>query len=135
MFIEKLWKENPELVKKAIKKICEIDDDATFGFKRIDENGKIEFINNGSFYLIKVSDFNIDVCVRSKFIDVENLTIRWMKFMKSVFGDKYVYHYIAKRNSEYDEFIAKYNQDFGNKTQRVLEEIGFEYLPLPSKTK
>ncbi|MFQ6723705.1 MAG: hypothetical protein ACLRFE_00020 [Clostridia bacterium] len=125
MFIEDLWKKNPELVKKAVKKICEIEEDSNFGFRKIDENGKVEFVNSkGAVHLIKVGDFDMEVCITSKFLNVEALTIKWMKFMKSVYGCKYLYHYIAHRNEEYDKYVDQYEIDFNSQTKKILNKVG-----------
>lgn len=123
MFIEDLWKKFPEQTENAIKKIFDIRESRgdTLEFVCI-SNGALRFEKYGhcSFGIV-LTDFEVyGHAVNSGY------NIKWMKFMKSVFGDKYLYHYIAYRNNKLDKFMAEYEDNYNNETRKVLDEIGFE---------
>jgi len=126
MFIEKLWEENPELVIKAVKKIWDVRGNRgdTLEFEKMNK-GELVFYKHGRYsyysHSIIIRDFEVyDNKINS------NVNIDWMKFMKSVFGDKYLYHYIAYRNEKLDRFMAEYEDNYNNETKKVLAEIGME---------
>lgn len=125
MFIERLWKKNPEKVTEAVKGICRVNEDIgdRFGFRCVNENGELEFVKFGlSSFTVRVSDYNIELAFNSSYSKIPDLSLEWMKYMKEVFGDKYLYHYIAYRNNEID----KYNKNFSKQTNKVLKELGFD---------
>ena len=125
MFIERLWKKNPDGVTQKVKEICRINEEIgdRFGFRGISENGELEFVKFGlSSFTVKVSDYNIELAFNSSYANMPSLSLEWMKYMKGVFGDKYLYHYIAYRNKEID----KYNIAFAKQTNKVLKELGFD---------
>ena len=125
MFVEKLWEKNPEKVTEVVKSICRINEDIgdRFGFRGVNENGELEFVKFGlSSFTVRVSDYNIELAFNGSYSTTPPLSIEWMRFMKEVFGDKYLYHYIAYRNNEID----KYNKNFAQQTNKVLDELGFD---------
>ena len=126
MFIEKLWEENPELVIKAVKNVWDIKENRgdTLEFIGIN-NSELRFqkYSRYSYYShsIIIRDFEVyDDKVNS------NCNIDWMKFMYNQFGDMYVYQYIGHRNCELDRFMAKYEEEFNDKTMKVIKQLGFE---------
>ena len=132
MFIEELWKRNPELVKKAVKKVCRIDEKSgnNFDFRCVDENGNLEFVKFGSSpFTVKISDYDVEVAFNHGYSSLPTFSIRWMKFMKEIYGDKYIYNYIDHRNKE----LEKYNKNFKQKTNKILEELGFETYKYQTK--
>lgn len=128
MFIEDLWEKFPEQTEDMIKKICgvkeELGDELYF-----DElvNGVLKFTKYGKVNtFIQVRDFDIRTTYSGKDYANSPLSIEWMKFMKSVYGKKYLYHYIAHRNEQLDKFMARYEAEYNNQTEKVLDELGLE---------
>lgn len=145
MFIEKLWEKNPELVIKAIKKICDIDEDLAkeLAFQGVDENGYLKFgVRNVRGYCrIYVNDF----CLKGdKYIDMGGVrsthmlsnSVDWMKFMYKIYGDKYVMKYISQRNQQLDEYMAEYEEKYNKQTINMLSELGIKkYQDIQNQTK
>ncbi|MBO5910557.1 MAG: hypothetical protein J6Q15_03515 [Clostridia bacterium] len=123
MFIEKLWEENPELVTKAVKKIYDVREERGDSLKFIQlSNGALRFEKYGhcSFGIV-LTDFEAyGHTVNSGY------NIKWLRFMKSVFGLKYVYQYIAYRNEKLDRFMAEYEDNYNKETKKVLAELGMD---------
>jgi len=125
MFIEELWDKNPELVEKAVKKIYynygEMGNDIEFVGHT---NVVYVFVKHGNTpFSIYVRDFDIHASFESKEQCVDSdMTIEWMKFMKRIFGDKYMYHYIAYRNKLLDRYAERFNRT----TKGVLKDLGFD---------
>ena len=107
------------------RKICRIDENHgdTFGFRAVDADGNLEFVKFGDVsFVARFSDYDVELAYSNSFAKVPDLSIEWMAFMKETFGDKYLYHYIAHRNKEIDE----YNKKFGQQTNKVLKALGFD---------
>lgn len=123
MFIEELWKKYPEQTINAIKKIFDIRESRGDSLKFIQAgNGALRFEKYGhcSFGIV-LTDFEVyGQKVNSGY------NIKWLKFMKSVFGDKYLYHFIAYRNKKLDEFMANYEEDYNKETKEILVKLGME---------
>lgn len=133
-FVKDLWGKNPELVIKAIKKVCNIDEELakSLSFERIDENGGLKFRAKYVF------DY-CDICVGdfymggTEYIDrgpvrttrILSNSIGWMEFMYSVYGDKYAMQYITERNKKLDKYMAEYEENYNNQTRKVLAQMGF----------
>ena len=114
MFIEKLWEEKPELVINAVKKVWDIREERGDSLKFVQEgNGALRFEKYGhcSFGIV-LTDFEVYGCKPNSRYNIE-----WMKFMHKVFGDKYLYHYIAYRNNKLDKFT--YNKTL----QKMIESF------------
>ena len=125
MFIEKLWAKNPDKVRAVAKKICRINESNgdTFGFRAMDDKGNLEFVKFGDVsFVARFSDFDVELAFNNSFAKMPALSLEWMQFMKEVFGDKYLYHYIAHRNKEIDD----YNKKFSQQTNKVLKALGFD---------
>ena len=123
MFIEKLWEEKPELVIKAVKKVWDIREERGDSLKFVQEgNGELRFEKYGhcSFGIV-LTDFEVYGCKPNSRYNIE-----WMKFMHKVFGDKYLYHYIAYRNNKLDKYMAEYEEQYNEETRTVLDKIGFQ---------
>lgn len=120
MFIEKLWEEQPELVIKAVKKIFDIRESRGDSLEFIQVgNGALRFEKYGhcSFGIV-LTDFEVyGQRVNSGY------NIEWMKFMKSVFGVKYLHHYRSYRNKKLDDYLIEYESEFNAETNRVLAEL------------
>jgi len=132
MFIEKLWEENPELITKAVKKIFEVREDRGDSLKFVCiGNGALRFEKYGhcSFGIV-LTDFEVygqDVN--------SGRNIKWMKFMKSVLGEKYLYYFIAYRNNKLDKFMAEYEDNYNKETKKVLAELGMNVEDTQNQTK
>ena len=137
MFIERLWEENPELLIKAIKKICNIDEDLAkaISFDGVDKNGNLKFSAQYSVDYCKV--YLNDFYIQGEEYEERGLTrhtrmifdsSNWMKFMYNVYGDKYAMQYISKRNQKLDKFMADYEEKYNNETRKMLSEMGFEAI-------
>ncbi|MFQ6723704.1 MAG: hypothetical protein ACLRFE_00015 [Clostridia bacterium] len=123
MFIEDLWEKFPEQTINAVKKIFDIREERgdSLEFKQAN-NGALRFEKYGhcSFGIV-LTDFEVyGQQVNSGY------NIKWLKFMKSVFGKKYLYYYIAYRNEKLDKFMAEYEADYNNQTKKVLAELGMK---------
>ena len=133
MFIEELWEKYPEQTINAIKKIWDIKEDRGDSLEFIQlSNGALRFEKYGhcSFGIV-LTDFEAyGHTVNSGY------NIKWLKFMKSVFGDKYLYHYIAYRNAKLDKFMAVYEDNYNKETKEILVKLGMDkYKDEQSKTK
>ena len=133
MFVEKLWEQNPELVKKAVIRIFDIK------FERGDslefvaaDNGSLQFIKYGNNpYSINLEDFEVYT-----FHNNRSHTINWLKFMYKVFGDKYIDAYITYRNNQLDRFMHNYEIKYTNDTINALAELGIKkYQDMQNQTK
>lgn len=128
MFIEKLWEENPKLVSKEIKRIFSIieETDDNFYFFEFDK-GHIVFIKLGEVTTrISVGDFDIRTSYSGDNYAQSSFSIEWMKFMKNMFGDKYLSEFIDYRNRQLDLYMAKYEKQYTNQTKEVLAKLGVE---------
>ncbi|MBQ7798531.1 MAG: hypothetical protein IJ371_05350 [Clostridia bacterium] len=125
MFIEDLWEKNPELFKSGLAKCVGVDASRLIctgsreGWLRF---GIKSLYSNGYEDTIIVNDFKIRFFDKSR----PEKTLEWMKFMKCVCGDKYLYHYIAHRNEELDRYMANYEEKYNNQTRKVLAELGMD---------
>ena len=128
-FVEDLWENNPELVIKAIKKICLVNEKwgDKLSFVKIDDDGELIFKKTGrSTFFIIVNDFSIRTTDSGKNYQNSPMSIAWVKFMFNICGDKYAMQYISHRNKQLDKFMAEYEQEYNNQTREVLKEMGFE---------
>ena len=129
MFIETLWKENPEFVIDSIKKICGINESVgdCLSLKSI-EDGCLVFQNKErSLSSIIVSDFAIQTDFAGRVYDLSQNSVEWMKVMKSVFNDQYIFHYIAYRNEKLDKFLENYKKEYDEQTKKTLLDVDFDY--------
>ncbi len=133
MFIEDLWEKYPEQTINAIKKIWDIREYRGDSLKFVGiSNGALIFEKYGhhSFSII-ISDFQVYDCRPNSKYNIE-----WIKFMKSVFGEKYLYHFIAYRNKKLDKFIEEYKNDYNNDTKEILVGLGLtKYKDEQNQTK
>lgn len=128
-FVEDLWEKDPELVVKVIKNICLVNEKwgDKLSFVKIDEDGELIFKKTGrSTFFIIVNDFSIRTTDSGKNYQNSPRSIAWIKFMFSVYGDKYVYQLISHGNKEFDEYIEKLKVEHENQTIEILDAIGFE---------
>lgn len=133
MFIEKLWNENPELVKKAVIKIFDIKEERGDSLEFVAVNaGSLQFIKYGhNPYSINLGDFEVYT-----FHNNNRHTISWLKFMYKVFGDKYINEYITYRNNCLDQFMRDYETKYTNDTIDALAELGIKkYQDMQNQTK
>jgi len=133
-FVKDLWEKNPELVIKAIIKVGKIDEELAkrLSFKGIDEKGSLEFGAHRSFDYcnVCVGDFNIS---GTEYIDrggVRNTrfisnSVGWMKFLYSVYDDKFALQFISQRNQQLDKFMAEYEEKYNEETRHVLDKMGY----------
>ena len=124
MFIEILWKKNPKFVEDEIKRIFCVNEenDEMFNFTGVIEEGRLHFVHHArSITGIDVGDFDIKTNWSDKNFTRSAISKEWRKVMKKVFGDKYVYHFIAYRNKQLDEYVAKFNQE----TADITDEMGY----------
>ena len=131
MFIEELWEKDPELVKKALKKVFNVNEKAG---DRLDfsgmKDGVLSCAKYGEqFYEVAVSDYEISVALMNRYSKCDKLSKRWFKFMYNAVGDMYVYHYMAHRNEELDKIVDRHKKE----TATMLETVAFN--PSKSKTK
>ena len=127
MFIEKLWNTNPELVENEIKKLFGVKEDRGERFYFVDcVKGRLFFVKKSDFVTrIGVNDF--DVCTS---YSGDNYgyslasSVEWMKFMKNIFGEKYLEEFMLYRDNQFIEYIEKYKQYHGMQTNKVLAELG-----------
>ena len=123
MFVEKLWEQNPELVKQVVIKIWDIKSERgdSLEFVAVD-NGSLQFIKYGhNPFSIDLRDFEIYT-----FHNNSRHTINWLKFMHKVFGDKYVDAYITYRNNQLDRYMRDYESKYTNDTINALAELGIK---------
>ena len=129
MFIEELWEKYPEQTINVIKKITKLKD---YSFEYVEfENNCLKFDvyddEDAEYkFTIYVSDFYMNVCTSVEDYEISKQTIQWIKFMYSIYGNKYALQYISKRNQQLDKFMAEYDEKHNNQTRKVLEEIGFQ---------
>ena len=121
MYIEELWKEKPDIVIRAIKKIWNIRDERgdSLTFVGI-KNGILQFNKYGHHsYSILIKDFEVYDCTPNSETNIE-----WLRFMKKVFGAKYIQDYIKYRNQKLNKFIDEYAADYNNDTAEILAQLG-----------
>ena len=123
MYIEKLWEQNPELVKKAVIRIFDIKSERGDSLEFVAVgNGSLKFMKYGHDpYRINLGDFEVYT-----FHNNSKYTINWLKFMYKVFGDKYIDEYITYRNNQLDRFMRDYETKYTNDTINALAELGIE---------
>ena len=129
MFIEDLWEKCPEQTENAIKKICNLNEKwgDRLEFERI-KNGALIFKKYGrALDLIVVNDFSIRASSYSS-NDYETSTTNtaWIRFMYSIYGNKYAMQYISHRNQQLDRFMAEYEEKYNKETREMLDKMGFE---------
>ena len=133
MFIEKLWEQNPELVKKAVIRIFDIRQERGDSLEFVEaSDGRLRFKKLGHCsFSIDLRDFEIYT-----FHNNSEYTINWLKFMYKVFGDKYIDAYITYRNNQLDRFMHNYEIKYTNDTINALAELGIKkYQDMQSQTK
>ena len=145
MFIEKLWKEKPDLVLKAIKKIGDIDEEMAkdLSCQGINEKGYLQFAagNINGWCIIYINDFYIQGRKSVDWGGVANTrmisnSIDWMKFMYKLFGEEYIDKFIDYRNNELDKFMREHEKKHTNATINVLAELGIKkYQDMQNQTK
>lgn len=128
-FVEDLWEKFPEQTENAIKKICNLNEKwgDRLEFERI-KNGALTFKKYGrALDFIVVKDFSIRTSSYSS-NDYETSTTNtaWIKFMYSIYGNKYALQYIDRRNQQLDKFMAEYEEQYNEETRTVLDDIGFQ---------
>lgn len=129
IFVEDLWKDSPERLKKAVKaifKISEINGECIVNAELKNDCLVIAVYNEDDefSYNVYLSDFNVWLSYEDD--KISEATTKWLKFMYSVYGDKYVMRYITQRNKNLDKFMAEYEDNYNNETRKVLAEMGVE---------
>ena len=126
MFIEKLWNTNPELVENEIKKLFGVKEDRGERFYFVDcVKGRLIFVKKSDFVTrIGVNDFDVYTSYSGENYGYSSLSIDWMKFMKNIFGEKYLEEFMIYRDNQVVEYIEKYKQYHSMQTNKVLAELG-----------
>ena len=129
MFVEDLWEQNPELVIKAIKKICRVEEEK-FGdrLEFVEQaNGVLKFKVYGRCQrFIEVNNFSIRTSYSDDNYENSLISSKWRRFMYACYGEAYAMQYISKRNLQLDKFMAEYEQKYNKQTQTSLDEMGFK---------
>lgn len=125
MFIEELWRKNPEKVTQAVKNICKVNEERGDRFFAWGiEDRVLRFSKYGtSSFEVYVEDFDIKLSFFCKEPVKSPLGDEWRKFMTSVFGNRYIQNYLATRNAE----LKRYAHDFKKETNQNAEKL-VEYL-------
>jgi len=155
MFVEKLIKENPELVKRAVRKICKIDEKIAEEYRDSKYACEVRIYSTGSgtFFIdryyssddwthrikVRLEDFCIsytDDTEKGKIEFVECgfnvVKTEWMKFMYKLYGDKYIQAFIEFRNRGLKNCESRYKsagkaiEKYKDETQNILAELGIE---------
>ena len=138
MFIEKLWKENPELVLKAIKNFFNIREERgdSLEFEKF-EKGVLSFTKYGhDAHSIYLSDFWISSIYKNPLESTTSYSLQWIKFMHQVCGEEYIDEYITFRNNQLDKFMCEYEKKYTRETINVLAKLGIEkYQDMQNQTK
>lgn len=131
MFIEELWEKNPKMVENEIKRIfCVNEEDGDiFNFHGWVE-GRLHFVYHARTVTgISVGDFDIKTNWSDDDYEKSAISGEWRNIMKNYIGDKYIYHFIAKRNKQLDNFTEKYNND----TEYMVNKMGYQKFKGQSK--
>ncbi len=131
MFIEELWKKEPERVIKAIKTICKIDVRAgeqiyfegqtKDGFRFGVYGGKIPYEIYISDFAIQWKEYEDEGAITHSYYN--HIVVEWMKFMHKIYGDRYVQAFESYRKDMRDLYIAKYEHQFNNQTKKILSYL------------
>ena len=128
MFIQDLWKKQPNLVVNEIKKICKIDgrEGEQLYFEGQTKQGfKFGVYSGRHLYSVYISDFAIewneckDEGLRNHSY-YNHYIVEWMKFMCKIYGDRYVQAFESYRNTLRDLYIQKYEQQFDKQTEMIV---------------
>ena len=155
MFIEKLIEENPELVKKAVRKFCKIDEKIKEEYRNREDVYEFIIYSHGSgvFYIdgryssdgwthdmkVSMEDFCISYTDDTQkggtsFCQCHPTVVKteWMKFMNKACGDKYIQKFIELRNRGLKKCEARYKsagkaiEKYKYETERLLLDLGID---------
>ena len=154
MFVEKLIKENPELVKETLRELCRVDEKVKEEYRgiegiydrlKVDNSGYGElFINSyfssdnwahrmrfilKDFYISCADDISSGMV---ETIDCSPAVVRteWMKFMIDQYGDQYEQALIDYREQGLKERESEYLkaleeiENYEKETQCIFDELG-----------
>ena len=134
MFIEKLLKENPELVKKAVRKICKIDEKIDKEYRDFKKAYQFEIYSGGSGVFHIEGQYSSDGWTHNMKVYLEDFSLlytddtqkggvtfcqcsstivetEWIKFMIKACADSYEYiqAFIKFRDIGLKEYESRYN--------------------------
>ena len=123
MLIEKLWEQNPKLVKQELMLIlfCRDDLGEFFTIHRVEED-KLVFKNmgaGGSYGYIYVDDFKIYDLTGREVLSPEISCSEWRRFMARMYGVDYMEILMSERTREKKEL----NKKFDKKTDEMLSDL------------
>ena len=127
MFVEDLWEKNPELFKKGLSEVLDVDKERLVNDKK--GNGYLRFgikslYGKGYEDGVIVNDYKIRFMQDKSRPEIVDF---WVKFMYEIYGDKYAMGFISQRNQQLDKFMADYEEKYNAKTRQMLDVMGFDY--------